>query len=583
MDEPYVAENLLQLGVPLKSKRRLPKNVTSQPQKTLSGYPIIPYTMGLPKVIESICPECSKVIPALQYEKDGQVWADKECPEHGKFTDLIYGDAKLYVKMEEMTFGDGVGVSNPNTYAETLCPHDCGLCNRHTSHTALGIIDLTNRCDMNCPVCFANANSAGYLYEMTLEQVRKMLQTFLNMRPVPCRFVQFSGGEPTIHPQFLEIVRMAKEMGFTQIQVATNGKRLSDPDFCKAAADAGVDTIYFQFDGTYDDVYQKTRGEHIWEIKQRVVENARKTRMKFVLVPTIVKGINDHQVGDIVRFAIKNVDVITGIAFQPVTFTGRINQGERLAKRYTLADLAKDVEVQTGIAKADADWLPLACIHPLARLKAALSGDPTMHVTCHSACSIGTYIFIDPDGVAHPITRFFNFEGFLKDVDELSRKVSRGPIKLLSKAKVLLALHRHFDSSKAPRGLTFDRMLMSAMDGYQDRRLSRDDKEHKRLEYPNMFIAGMHFQDGYNYNVERVRRCVIHYAAPDGNIYPFCTYNSGPTFRNRIESQFRLSKGEVLKLCEREGNPPELRRLKRLIEGGHPSCDLISDIPAAGK
>lgn len=234
----------------------------------------------------------------------------------------------------------------------------------HHSHTALANVDLTNRCDMTCPVCFANANAAGYVCEPDLVDVRRMLQDLCDMKPVPAKVVQFAGGEPTIHPQFFKICEMAKEMGFWHIQVASNGKNLSNYEFAKKAKDAGLHTVYLQFDGVTDDVQFKTRAEKIMDTKRKVVENARKVGLRVVLVPVLVKGVNDHQVGDIIRFAVQNVDVVVGISFQPVCFTGRINERNRMEKRYTMTHLAMDVEKQTGLVPAKGGWLPLGCTSP---------------------------------------------------------------------------------------------------------------------------------------------------------------------------------------------------------------------------
>ena len=187
-------------------------------------------------------------------------------------------------------------------------------------------IALTNRCNLNCPICFANANAAGYLYEPTFEQVTAMLQSLRDLRPTPAPAVQFSGGEPTLHPRFHDIINQAARMGFSNIQIATNGLKMADYNFARRSRDAGLHTIYLQFDAVTDEVLRKMRGEGILETKLQTIENARKLNLRVVLTPTIVKGINDHQVGDIVRFAIANADVVTGVSFQPVCFTGRINE-----------------------------------------------------------------------------------------------------------------------------------------------------------------------------------------------------------------------------------------------------------------
>ena len=168
-----------------------------QPEVTYTGAPIKPLQKGLPKQTESLCPECNQVIAADIFADDGKVVMQKRCAEHGQFRDIVFSDVELYLKMEEWNFGDNLGLSNPQVEGGKSCPDDCGLCGMHTSHTALANVDLTNRCNLTCPVCFANANIAGYLYEPDLEQVRGMLATLRGERPVDGRVVQFSGGEPT--------------------------------------------------------------------------------------------------------------------------------------------------------------------------------------------------------------------------------------------------------------------------------------------------------------------------------------------------------------------------------------------------
>ena len=251
-----------------------------QPEVTYTGAPIKPLQKGLPKQTESLCPECTKVIPANIFADAGKVVMEKQCPEHGDFRDIVFSDVELYLKMEEWNFGDNLGLSNPQVEGGVICPDDCGLCGMHTSHTALANVDLTNRCNLTCPVCFANANVAGYVYEPNLEQIRGMLNTLRGERPVDGRVVQFSGGEPTIHPQFFEILSMAREMGFTHIQAATNGIELADLEFAKKAKAAGLATLYLQFDGVNDDIYRRVRGQSLLDIKMKVIENCRATGMK---------------------------------------------------------------------------------------------------------------------------------------------------------------------------------------------------------------------------------------------------------------------------------------------------------------
>ncbi|MCS6952311.1 MAG: radical SAM protein [Bryobacterales bacterium] len=508
-----------------------------QPETTYAGSPIQPLKKGLPKSTQSLCPECVRLVEARLFEEGGKVIMEKTCPEHGLYRDVVYSDVRLYLKMEEWHFGDNRGVENPAIPNATRCPEQCGLCSMHLSHTSLANIDLTNRCNLTCPVCFANANAAGYLYEPSFEQVRRMLQTLRNERPVAGRIVQFSGGEPTLYPRFLDAVRLARQMGFTHIQVATNGLRFAELEFAQACEQAGLHTLYLQFDGVTDDVYRRTRGRPLLETKLRVIENVRKVGLKICLVPTIVKGINDHQIGDIIRLAIDNIDVISAVSFQPVSFCGRISRQELEAKRFTQSDLAHAVHQQTGLCDPYEDWFPLACVAPFSRFLGALRGEEAPTLTPHPHCSMGTYLFVDPHKRAVPVTRFVDVGGMMRDLDQLARRIPRQRIKLFSKVRAWQALRRHFHADRAPEGLTFQRFLRT-LQGFTDKRYGRGQLERKGYTYKTLMVASMHFMDVYNYDVERVRRCVIHYAAPNGLLYPFCAYNAGPTFREKIEKKY---------------------------------------------
>ena len=510
-----------------------------QPETTYTGSPIQPMQKGLPKSTRSLCPECTQLIDARIFEDAGKVVMEKRCPTHGEFRDIVYSDAKLYLKMEEWDFGDNRGLENPAVTTATRCPDDCGLCNLHTSHTGLANVDLTNRCNLTCPVCFANANAAGYLYEPDFETVRKMLQALRNQKPVAGRIVQFSGGEPTIYPRFLDVLRMAREMGFSHTQVATNGLKFTDLEFAQQCKEAGLHTLYLQFDGVCDDVYRRTRGESLWEKKLRCIENVQKAGLKIVFVPTIVKGLNDHQIGDILRLALEYIDCTSGISFQPVAFTGRIARHELESKRFTLSDFAHAVERQTGIAKAHEDWFPLSCVTPFSKLISALRGDETTTLSCHPHCSLGTYLFVDQNRKAKPVTQFIDVGPMLQEMDTLSRKAGKRRFQFYTKFEAWNGLRKFFHEDRAPEGLTFTKFLQT-LQGMTDKKYGRGESEKQGFTYKTLMVAGMHFMDSYNYDVERVQRCVIHYAAPNGLIYPFCAYNSGPVYRERIEKEFSV-------------------------------------------
>jgi len=288
---------------------------TAEPKCTLAGRPIPPLERGLPKTVESVCPTCMRLIEARLYEHDGEVRMEKTCPDHGRFEDIYWRDARLYLKAEEYHYGDGDGLENPHTEATAQCPNQCGLCPDHASNTALGNIDLTNRCNLKCPICFASADAAGYVYEPTYDQVLAMLRTYRATRPAAGRAIQFSGGEPTLHPRFLDCLRAAIEMGFSHTQIATNGLRFArEADFARRCEDAGLHDVYLQFDGVTDDVYRQTRGRALVDEKMRAVERIMETDMKIVLVPTIVRGFNDDHVGRIVEFALQRIETISGIS-----------------------------------------------------------------------------------------------------------------------------------------------------------------------------------------------------------------------------------------------------------------------------
>lgn len=508
---------------------------------------------GLPKTIQSICPECKKLIKAKIYDDKGKVVIEKECKEHGKYKDVVWNHADMYLRAEKFAV-DGLGVENPLIKNAKVCPDECGLCNLHLSHSALTNIDLTNRCNLKCPICFANANVQGYIYEPSFDEIVKMLKTVRANRPVPCPAVQFSGGEPTIYPKFLEVIAKARELGFSQIQIATNGIMLAEEDgFAQKCSDAGLHTVYLQFDGITENVYRQARGRELLEIKKKAIENCRKVKplpLSVVLVPTVVNTINDDQLGNIVRFAIENIDVVRSVNFQPVAFIGRISQEEREKCRFTLSDLADRLEKQTNFVKKD-DFFPVPCVTAFSDLATTITGEPKVAFTTHPHCGIATYLFIE-NGNITPVTRFVDIEGLLAEMRNLSEKAKGGGYqflfkllkisgKLMSEETKRKSLEKQFekyfgkyiDKKKAPKGLDIPKYVSGI--------ITHGDKESIReIAWKTLMIGGMHFQDNYNYDIERLKRCVIHYSVPDGRIIPFCAYNSGPYYREQVEKKFSI-------------------------------------------
>jgi len=506
-----------------------------QPKTTHTGARIRPVVTGLPKTVETLCPECACLILGRYFAKDDAVWIEKTCPEHGYFRDKVFTDVALYLRAARHAFEDERGVLRPQVRGSVACPTDCGLCHQHHSTTVLAQVDLTNRCNLTCPVCFASANQAGYVSEPTYDMVVEMLWALRNLKPHPATALQFTGGEPTVHPDFHRIVRTARELGFSHIQIATNGIMHADYAFAERSAAAGLHNLYMQFDGLDDAIYRKLRAEPLLELKLRAIENCRKLGLKVCLVPTIVNDFNRDQVAKIFRFAVENADVIPAIAYQPVTFTGRISRHDLEQKRYTLGDLAHDLAACSG-AMLDRDFEPLNTVVPLSRMLETLDGKPKIRSSCHSDCGFGTYFFVTPDREAIPIPKLFNYLGLMHAFNEFADRVQRtrphGLANGWDRLRLALEFFRHYRWSERDFRVT-PFSFMKSIRGMVNKRYGRGAADHKTVR--TLMAAGMHFMDRYNYDTERAKRCCILYSSVDG-IYPFCTINSGPTYRPFLEA-----------------------------------------------
>jgi 7,8-dihydro-6-hydroxymethylpterin dimethyltransferase len=443
---------------------------------------------------------------------------EKRCAEHGDFKDVHWSDAGLYRRFMRF-WAHSSGVENPIAPAGN-CPFNCGLCENHRTSTLLGNIDITNRCNLSCPICFADAGQSPE--EPAMNQIRAMMQTLRDQRPVPCPAVQFSGGEPTMREDLPEIVALAKEMGFAQVQVATNGLKLaSSQDLCRRLVRSGLSTVYLQFDGLTQEPYKTMRGRDLLQTKLQAIENLREAgQTNVVLVPTLAKGVNDDQVGDIVRFASMNLDVVKGVNFQPVSFVGRIDQDERSEKRLTISDLIALVEDQTDDEITRDDFYPVPFVAPISSLIAAETGLPQPALTVHPCCGAATYIYCSNGRRLVPITRFVDVEGLLEKIKEEVQNFDGSRLsRLWMKAMILKELPKFIDESKTPDGLAFTRLFFNVL---------KNGTREALIEFHNntLFLGTMFFQDLYNIDLERLQRCGVHYALPDGRIIPFCSYNT---------------------------------------------------------
>jgi hypothetical protein len=506
----------------------------------------------LPSSTQSVCPVCLKVIDAQLYQQDGQVLMTKSCDIHGRFNELISSDAEFFLKLRRTHYEQPQPVHNPHCRTNLGCPADCGLCEHHLSTPIMVNIDLTNRCNMNCPICFASSNTVGRICELTLDQVKQLLDAARAIRPHPPSCLQLVGGEPTIHRDFIEAVRQAKARGFAQVQAATNGIMFAENfEFTQAVSEAGLDQVYLQFDGLSDDIYLKTRGRALLEMKLKAIENIRRACIRIILVPTLVKGLNDHEVGEITKFAIRNIDAISAISWQPVAVTGRIDEAARCRMRFTTADLARCLQEQCGFIDMHRDWYPFSVVAPFVRLLEVTTGQSQPQISCHPHCGCATYLVVDKrNGTAVPLPAFVDIEPAMKTLDKIAARIEKHSwTKKLSMLQAMNALKAHFHTQRAPQGwsfenfLEFTRSFLELSQQHTDKKACARQLQNSR--FGTLLLAAMHFQDSYNYELDRSRHCVILYAAPDGRFYPFCTWNSGPCHRYRVEQAFAQPRRKI--------------------------------------
>lgn len=481
------------------------------------------------KKTRGLCPTCNSVLEAEIVEEEGKIWLKRTCPEHGNFRHLYWSDARMYHRFEEYD-AVGNGIANPQntTAAQDSCPTACGLCNNHHSQTLLANIDLTNRCNLNCDFCFANARACGFVYEPEFDEVVKMMQVLRDEKPVPAPAVQFSGGEPTMRDDLPEIIRKAKAMGFPQVQIATNGVRISkEPEFLQQLKDAGLNTVYLHFDGVTPET------NPFLQIHLKAIENFKKVGMGIVLVPTVIRGRNDKEIGDIIRFAIENIAVIRGVNFQPVAFTGAASDDDLQKSRITIPDVLEEIENQMpGLLKKD-DFYPVPCVLPFSDLVEAYTGRPQVRFTAHQHCGAATYVFIQENGSIVPVNRMVDVDTFFESIEHMAETLKKGGT--LNKYKALLegVKSMHDSIKKGEQGNTteFWKMIGKTLIGQNFDAL-------REFHWNALFIGTMHFMDKYNYDIDRVQRCCIHYATPDGKLIPFCTYNSGPVYREQVWKKY---------------------------------------------
>ncbi|MFH1751388.1 MAG: tetraether lipid synthase Tes [archaeon] len=484
----------------------------------------------------SLCPTCLKHIPAKIFEEDNKVWMEKECKEHGKIKDLYWGDYELYERAKSFA-SDGKNIENPNVkFDGKNCPFECGLCSRHKSHTCLANIVVTNRCNLKCWYCFFYCKDVNKVYEPSMEQLREMVRTLRAQKPIANNAVQLTGGEPLLRPDIIEVIKMIKAEGIEHLQLNTSGiVFIEKPGLAKKCKTAGINTVYLSFDGTS----KKTNQKNHWEIK-KILNECHKAGLGVVLVPTIIKTINDQDIYNIIKFAFDNVKVVRGVNFQPVSLVGLMPRKEREKQRITVPDVIINLEKQSKGKISRNSFYPVPSVSSITHLVEALSGKPQYELSSHFACGMATYVFKEKDKLI-PITEFVDVDAFFNYTDKIAKEINHSKLDFQKKLKLLLNLKRFVNDKKKPKHLNLVNILYNILTRKNYSALGA-------LHHNSLFIGIMHFQDLYNYDVKRVERCTIHYAVPGKKVLPFCAFNVLPEFyREKTQAEHYISMEELKK------------------------------------
>ena len=510
-----------------------------------------PMELGVPRKTSSLCPDCNReaaeavlkgeneiadfrdrpgIIDSEILEESGSILIRKACDRHGPFEDVVSNHPDFFRRMERLAFG-----------RDFECAHDHDVHNHGPNSISSGrgsylIVDLTNRCNMMCSPCFMDANAASYVHELEMEDIKALFDRAVSFKPQREVNVLFSGGEPTLSPIFLEAVQYAKSRGFHRLHVATNGLRFAESrDFAFQTKAAGLHAVYLQCDGVSEEKNKHRGLGNYMEVKRQALENIAAAAMRTTLQVTVVNGLNNDGLGDIVRFAVKNIDKIHGVLFQPVMFTGRdehISSDDRYAKRYPLSQLAYDLQEQgSSTWRPMRDWFPVSDYGVFAHLCDVLNPKAelgSLFPDTHPNHGIFSLLLIDADQKsAVPIPSFFNLEQFMRDTLEITDR-GRGPA--TTRVLVWLSVLRNFDQKKAPLGFGAAQLRGLLEDCFYRVAGSSDDWSRKAYSYTGrwrvMTINGLWFQDAFNFDFSAISNSSTPVATQQGEI-SFCAYNGG--------------------------------------------------------
>jgi len=429
---------------------------------------------------ESVCPECLARIPASRVRYGEDIYLEKTCPQHGAFRTAIWRgqpEFTTWARPKTPSYPQ-----NPFTEVWQGCPYDCGLCSDHRQHTCSMLLEVTQRCNLRCPVCFADA-AHNPPPDLTIGEIEAWYQRLLAAGG-PFN-IQLSGGEPCLRDDLPKIVQLGRSLGFTFFQLNTNGLRLAhDAAYLAELKAAGLSAVFLQFDGTHDQIFKTLRGRALLDEKLAVIENCAAQGLGVVLVPTLVPGVNTDDIGNLLRLALAHTPTVRGVHFQPISYFGRYPQPPTDEMRLTIPEIVRSIENQThGLVRLGA-FCPPGCENAL--------------------CSFHGNFVLMPNGELTPLTQHKQAVCSCKPII-----AAEGA----ARAREFVALHWAAPIPVAKLPVSSGPSL-----GEWDVFLER-----KRTH--SFCISGMAFQDAWNLDLDRLRGCCIHVAGPDGRLVPFCAYN----------------------------------------------------------
>jgi len=528
---------------------------------------LAPAAATVEKLTGSLCPDClaagdraGMVVPMAVYEHNGEIRLRKRCPDHGTQSDVVWRDAESYHRArrwDERARHPAVpdrATGGPEA-GETGC--DTGGCCGASVATGIGNITVTNRCDRSCHYCFFYAESGEPLHEPTKGEVREMAATLAADSGIGA--IQLTGGEPTVREDIVDLVAIASEYA-DQVLLNSHGARfMHDPDLAHRISDAGARGLYTSFDG----VDPETNYKSYWEFPH-ALSACRDAGMCAMLVPTVVGGWNDDQLGDVVRFGAANADTVCGVNFQPVSFVGRLSEELRADQRVTISDVIDRIEDQTGGAVPRQAWLPLPVYYTVSEFLRQWTDEGLYGVTSSYTSWMMTMVFRDGDELV-PITDVVDVAGLLAAIRDVIDDYGWTPAGL-DKARAGKRLLGELGDLLGPHAddLDVSTLVREAIDG--DFAASVGDL------YDDVLPLGVrHFQDPYNYDLDRVSDCDVHYAMPDGEVVPFSLYNVVPErYRDRAKAAHSITVEEWLDRdytsLESAGDDRRIRRGEDVID-----------------